>query len=694
MNNISVRHISGKDFSMVIPGIVSIFRDDEVVPWYRYDDCLAWVTRRMERGFYDTLAYDGDKIVGFSEWIETYDNDKKILYLGMMQVDCALRGKGIGGAMLADGEKYAKSIGASYLRAIPEDERAHAFYRKYGFTETDSVYHCICPAVREGAVIQRGDASVITLDAVNTHEFVFGLCQSSGRHMYEVANHNPDSDFKVKTPHISSGYLQFRYRDDAKTAMAIYWSDGTASGEIVSEILACGYAQGFEEIEFYFKSNYIKLFESFNITQESKELERKIETMSTIGNYARHAEYWEWGKLDHDRTPDDAQCYNFAKQYGNSILIPMCAWGHLGAYMAQRGMHVTAFDITPEMIAEGKKRFGETKNLNLFVGDARDFRFDIAPVDVCAFAEFGWIHSMDEIKKVLLCINNHLRDGGYLLLDEFIGAYDSQTELETFRVKSNPYPDRTVYKTGITHNEAKTRRCYISQTVHIEYNDGRKEQFDHDFYLQGYKREEWLAALSECGFEVIAEYRNREKEPWREGDEDWIVEAMKVQKYCHHKIDLDTSRDYILERHCRINYVCDTPWARKLSYEEYRANWFADTEGYLSAMIESMKDERTIAEIIKAESGETVGYLWVPFHGEEASFIWADVQDIYVEEAYRRSGAAIYLMHYAEQAAKKNGAKVIRSGTGCENVASQGLHEKMGYYQYRMEYEKVLQEEA
>ncbi|MCL2518919.1 MAG: GNAT family N-acetyltransferase [Oscillospiraceae bacterium] len=164
----------------------------------------------------------------------------------------------------------------------------------------------------------------------------------------------------------------------------------------------------------------------------------------------------------------------------------------------------------------------------------------------------------------------------------------------------------------------------------------------------------------------------------------------------HYRINLETDKDYIFERHCRINYECDTPWARKLSYEEYRTFWFAYTvqqEGFLSMLCESMKDERTIAEIIKTDSDETVGYLWVPFHdSKDMPFIWADVQDIYVEEEYRRTGIGSYLMEYAENNAKLHGAKVIRSGTGCENVGSQELHKKMGYYQYRMEYEKVLGE--
>jgi len=164
----------------------------------------------------------------------------------------------------------------------------------------------------------------------------------------------------------------------------------------------------------------------------------------------------------------------------------------------------------------------------------------------------------------------------------------------------------------------------------------------------------------------------------------------------HIKIDIKRDKDYILERHCLVNYECDTPWARKVPYDKYRENWYAwagQQDGFLSALRESMEDARTIAEIIKTKSGEIVGYLWVPFYGTDLKFIWADVQDIYIEEAYRKSGIAGYLMDYAEKMARKNGAKVIRSGTGCENIKSQGLHKKMGYYEYRMEYEKVLEED-
>ena len=161
----------------------------------------------------------------------------------------------------------------------------------------------------------------------------------------------------------------------------------------------------------------------------------------------------------------------------------------------------------------------------------------------------------------------------------------------------------------------------------------------------------------------------------------------------HKRIDLSADKDYVLERHCRINYECDTPWKRKMTYEEYRQEWFgmkAQINEFLDMLLESCKDSRSIADILFIED-VVMGYLWVPFYGnEESDFVFAEIQDIYVEPSYRNRGIANYLFAYAENKARQNGAKVIRSGTGCENMSSVGLHKKMGYYQYRYEFEKLL----
>lgn len=86
-----------------------------------------------------------------------------------------------------------------------------------------------------------------------------------------------------------------------------------------------------------------------------------------IGNYAKHAKVWDWGGVDN--TPEYEFWGNCAARCGKNILIPMCALGEAGAYLAQHGFSVTAFDITPEMIEEGKKRFGALRGLQLWNGE-------------------------------------------------------------------------------------------------------------------------------------------------------------------------------------------------------------------------------------------------------------------------------------------------------------------------------------
>lgn len=165
-------------------------------------------------------------------------------------------------------------------------------------------------------------------------------------------------------------------------------------------------------------------------------------------------------------------------------------------------------------------------------------------------------------------------------------------------------------------------------------------------------------------------------------------------KLIHRTIDFANDRDYVLECHCRINYECDCPWKRKMPYEDYRQEWFSlsgQINGFCRYLEETAQDSRTIAEILETEDGQTVGYFWVPFCADrESGFSFADIQDIYIEEDLRGHGIAAELFRYAEEKAKRNGADVIRSGTGCENFKSIKLHEKLGFYQYRYEFEKVL----
>jgi len=165
-------------------------------------------------------------------------------------------------------------------------------------------------------------------------------------------------------------------------------------------------------------------------------------------------------------------------------------------------------------------------------------------------------------------------------------------------------------------------------------------------------------------------------------------------KVFHRKIDFNYDRDYILERHCRINYECDAPHKRNMPYQKYRNEWFAmpgQLDSFINALVVSMKDARTIAEIIENEFGRKIAYIWASFHPNSASgFHYAELQEIYVEEEFRADGTAVMLMDYVEKRSKANGAKLLRSATGVANIKSIELHKKMGYAQYRIEFEKML----
>jgi len=242
------------------------------------------------------------------------------------------------------------------------------------------------------------------------------------------------------------------------------------------------------------------------------------------GNYAAHARFWDWSGPGGDEEKE--YWLEYAAKYGKNVLIPMCAWGETGAYLAEHGCTVTAFDLAPEMIAEGRKHFGHVPGLTLLEGDVTNFQFDIPPVDFCFSMDFEVLHSLEDLKRALRCIHSHLRVGGCLVIKPYGLPEKSHTWPEqTYLPRNQKYTDKKVWKTGHGHDDAKTRRRYISQTLHVEYADGRMESFEHAFYSQCYTRKEWLAALKECGFDA-AYIPGRKLDTWYGGGD--TIEAVKV----------------------------------------------------------------------------------------------------------------------------------------------------------------------
>ncbi len=159
-------------------------------------------------------------------------------------------------------------------------------------------------------------------------------------------------------------------------------------------------------------------------------------------------------------------------------------------------------------------------------------------------------------------------------------------------------------------------------------------------------------------------------------------------------VDLSTDHDLLLEFRCEGNYESDSPWARRVSLQEYRRKWLStpQPDEFLRSLAASLADPRTIAEIWE-EGGDAVGFLWVVF-GEFGGYdlTFAEVRDIEVIELRRRRGIGTQMLERAERVAREAGAAVLRSETGIENLASQALHEQAGFANYHIMYEKVLSE--
>jgi len=155
-------------------------------------------------------------------------------------------------------------------------------------------------------------------------------------------------------------------------------------------------------------------------------------------------------------------------------------------------------------------------------------------------------------------------------------------------------------------------------------------------------------------------------------------------------IDLVKDKQRLLDFHCVTNYESTSPLLRKTYTAEQYRKIFMQSPGpdeFLSDLAASMKDRRTIAEFWE-DKDSFVAYVWVVFLDWETT--GAEIKDILVAPEYQRRGIATQVIKHVEELARGRGAVWLRSGTGIENVASQRLHEKSGFYTYHMEFEKEL----
>lgn len=207
----------------------------------------------------------------------------------------------------------------------------------------------------------------------------------------------------------------------------------------------------------------------------------------------------------------------------------MCALGQTGAYMAQKGFSVTAFDITKEMIDEGKKRFGSVENLSLKIADICNLHLGESDFDFCFIAtqDLHLLSDFKMVKKAFRSLASHLREGGGLSLELVLPSSESfELPKQTFYPQVPNYTDKKVWKESKNRYDAFTKRLHIDQIVYIQDEKGITS-FPYSVTLQYYEQDEIRSALKDAGFMITGEFQNRNKELWTTESSEWIIESIK-----------------------------------------------------------------------------------------------------------------------------------------------------------------------
>lgn len=248
----------------------------------------------------------------------------------------------------------------------------------------------------------------------------------------------------------------------------------------------------------------------------------------TWRSYGNLAEIWSlyFG----DRTAEENFWFRRAREYGDTVLSAMSATGEIAAGLARRGCQVTGVDFTPEMIAEGRRLYGDIASLRFVEADLRSLSLIGAEFDFAFIGSADFHHFLSETdRSAVLCgIRNHLRWGGGLMLELWLPSRQSWSSpwrrFDPLRKPADPAVK--VWKEGKTDYDAETRIVTITQEVYLQRCEDIVH-FPHVFRLQLLERDALLEVLGGAGFTLKKEYGSFGEEAWNPDSSHWIVEFVK-----------------------------------------------------------------------------------------------------------------------------------------------------------------------
>jgi len=273
MDNVKIRNATTSEADL--DGIVRIYKPDDEGPWCKPDECRAWISKRLERGFYIRLAEVDGKIISHAEWIISDEPDRKFVYLGMLEINESYQRKGIGRLMIADGIEYAKKNHCAEVVTNPDtDTGAEIFYRKCGFTDARKHYSLKMETAKyKNYEFEKTIIGKVPFSVINEKKYIFGKGQFCSRHMWECYNEKPSTDDRLSPAVLLSDgtYIQLGYWEGGDGGYLMIWSNSIDYENMIKSALSFGYSLGLHHLDFDCLEDEERFLDGFEVYDKKRE---------------------------------------------------------------------------------------------------------------------------------------------------------------------------------------------------------------------------------------------------------------------------------------------------------------------------------------------------------------------------------------------------------------------------------------
>ncbi|MFX0182365.1 MAG: class I SAM-dependent methyltransferase [Candidatus Hodarchaeota archaeon] len=221
--------------------------------------------------------------------------------------------------------------------------------------------------------------------------------------------------------------------------------------------------------------------------------------------------------------------YHYGKE-AKSILDIGAGTGRIAIPLAEKGVNVVCIEPSPAMRHEFNKKLKNNPNLNklitLIASDAQSFKLN--DLFSAAFLSGSFDHFSDEEERisVLNNINNHLKLGGKLVFDIFIGFMrDSPLSLVDTIKRGELEYQRFIENRILPRNKINVRLIYK-----IIKKGKLIEEIEQKSSASIITRNQVHKLLEKTGFKIKNEFRDYNFSPFKEGSPVLIIEAIKEKK--------------------------------------------------------------------------------------------------------------------------------------------------------------------